>query len=188
MNIIRLQRAKSLVRIYRRGLDYVDGYYMGFIVANNAEHLLVHKVDPAVVLDGYGLLRVSDISEISLSHPSRAFMEQALILRGLHASCPFPLRVKDTMHSLLPRIQALFPIITLHRERRFRDSCWIGKVSRISPRSLFLREITPAAIWEDFDSRFSLAGISLLEFGGSYESALAAVAQNAAEQDASANS
>ena len=185
--IIRAKRKKSVIRIHRHGLDYSGGYHEGFIVASNTNYVIMHRVDPGVVLDGYILLRISDITHFSSSYSSHSFIERALQLRSLHSICPFRLGARDTLSALILRIQILFPLITVYTERRFRDTCWIGRVSRLSSTSLFLRQITPSATWRHSDSRHSLTSISRIEFGGSYELALAEVVENTAEQDAAAN-
>ncbi len=64
-----------------------------------------------------------------------------------------------------------FPLVTIHRERIKRDSCYVGRLVTRNQRSMTIQHISPDAEWE-MKEKFRLADITLLEFGGVYETLL----------------
>jgi hypothetical protein len=68
-----------------------------------------------------------------------------------------------------------FPLISIHREKIRPGKYRVGKVLRIGQRSLRLLSVSPEAEWEEEES-FQLKDITLVEFGGAYESLLVRMA------------
>lgn len=68
-----------------------------------------------------------------------------------------------------------FPLITIHRERMDRSVCFVGRLRRTTQRAVTILEISPQAAWET-ESRYPINDITLLEFGGAYETLLARMA------------
>jgi len=128
-----------------------------------------------MLLDGYAIVRREDITEVSNSFESRGFVERALKLRGFIPKAPTRVFPLSSLPLALGEANARFSLVTVHRERSFRDSCWIGQVLRTSNAGFLLREISPSAEFTE-QRWYRFSGVTCLEFGGLYEGALAAVA------------
>jgi len=76
----------------------------------------------------------------------------------------------------LPLRGAAFPLITIYRERLKRRVCNVGRLVRLTQRTMTIRSITPQAEWEEEDT-YSQRDITLLEFAGVYENLLKALAR-----------
>jgi len=72
----------------------------------------------------------------------------------------------------LKSANALFSLVTIHRERIKPDTCAIGKVIDIAENHLLFLEIGPDAAWEEKPSKIRLNDITRVDFGGGYEEAL----------------
>ena len=57
------------------------------------------------------------------------------------------------------------------------DVCFIGKVAKLTDKTVTLEEIDPAARWEGV-RRFRFADITQVGFGGAYEESLWLVAED----------
>src|SRR5205809_99045 len=75
-------RRRIPARLSRQGLDYRGGSLAGYVLAVGTGLVLIHRVNPMMVLDGYAVWRIADITSIDTSFPSRRFVERALGLRG----------------------------------------------------------------------------------------------------------
>lgn len=78
----------------------------------------------------------------------------------------------SSISALIRSASKLLPLITVHRERKKPDSCWIGTIVEIQKSHVLMQEIGPDASWEKRASRFSLEEITRVDFGGGYEEAL----------------
>ena len=164
-----------VVRLYRDTLE-PDGHSAeGFVIGVEGGLVLVHIIDPAVVLDGFRILRVRDITAVDASFGSASFLERALRLRRQRPRRPEGVRL-DSMCSVIESAGNVYPLITLHREREHRDSCWIGRLVAVDDLRVTIDIINPAAEW-DGQERYTLRVLTKIEFGGRYEAALAAVAK-----------
>ena len=164
------------IRVARRGLDGTSPPLEGLVVGLSPSFVLLQRIDPAILLDGYVLLRVGDITSVDAVFPACQFVRRALKLRGLRRRLPraaFPL---NDIIAVLAAAQSLFPLVTFHQERRDRNVCWVGQVQSFTPAGVVLRELTPSATW-DRAIRYRIASLTRVDFGGSYEAALALVAK-----------
>jgi len=163
-----------VVRVYRQSLE-PDGYSVeGFVVGVEDDLVLMHVIDPAIVLDGFRVLRVADITSVDSSFESGPFLERALRLRRQRPRRPEGLRL-DSVRAVIETAALIFPLITLHREREHKDSCWIGRLVEVDDLRVTIDYITPAAEW-DGQERYALRVLTKIDFGGRYEEALASVA------------
>jgi hypothetical protein len=163
----------QVVRLYRRRLQ-PDENTEGFVLRVEPDLVLVHRVDPAIVLDGFQVVRVRDVTDVDDSFGSAAFIERALRLRRQRPCCPKGVGT-DSLRSLIASAGKRFPLITLHLERKDKDVCWIGQLAHVDDRHVTIDYITPNAEW-DGQERYALRDLTKVEFGGSYEQALAQVA------------
>jgi len=138
------------------------------------ELVLVHVVDPAIVLDGFQALRIRDLTDVNPTFATADFVVHALRLRRQRPRCPPGIRL-SSLRSLIESAGARFPLIALHQERDDNDSCWIGRLVEIDDLRVTIDYLTPTAKWEG-QERYALRSLTKIEFGGRYEDALASVA------------
>ena len=169
----RARRRHLLVRVYREGLDGRGGFSEGFVVGLSPRFVVLHRLDPAMLLDGYSVLHVGDITAVERAYCGRKFQEKALALRGQAPKPPEGLDL-SSLSAVLMSAGARFPLLAIHRERLRRDACWIGQVASLTDKTFVLREIDTEAEW-DGQTRYRFRDVTLVEFGGSYEQALALV-------------
>jgi hypothetical protein len=165
---------KCVIRIHRRGLDYVGAHTDGIVVAQSTRLLLLNIMDPAIILDGYAIIFLSDITDASVCYDNAEFINMALRLRHQKPFCPKDFRLENLNDAIISA-STHAPLITLRRERMHRDSCWIGRVQSIGDKLLTIKSISPAAKFEE-DEVYRLCDLTKVEFGGRYEDALHSVA------------
>jgi hypothetical protein len=150
----------------------------GFVLGWGKELTLIHVMEETTFqLDGYAVFRNSDIKRW---RPIGAddFLARAARLHKLRPSMP-PGITFDAMSSRRVAITAAataYPLITIHRERINKRVCQVGRLRRTTSRSLTLLEISPDAEWEAHEETYLLRDVTLLEFGGAYETLLARMA------------
>src|SRR4029079_6579355 len=113
-----------VVRVYRQSLESDHYSAEGFVVGVEEDLVLVHVIDPAIVLDGFRVLRVADVTTVDSSFESAPFLERALRLRRQRPRKPDGIRL-DSVRALIESAGQSFPLITLHRAREHKDSCRI---------------------------------------------------------------
>ena len=161
-----------LIEFDRKSLDRYT--LVSFALEWNDDLTLVHVVNRDYFrLNGYAVFRNSDIRRWR-PVPKEDFLARAAVLNKVRPSRPDSVTI-GSMRNALSTAGAAFPLITFHRERIKRDVCFVGKFKRVNQRTVTIEEITPQAEWGE-DERYSLRDITLLEFGGAYESLLYAMA------------
>lgn len=167
------KRSRRIVEVWRKDID--PRPLAGFVLDCDHGLVLLHRLSDSIHLDGYSVLRLSDISRIDARPQHRAFYERALALRREKPRVPRGIDLSGIDRAIATAAQT-FPLVTLHREAISRDSCSIGTIRLLTEKSVVLRWLTPGARWDGESPRYRLTDISLLEFGGEYEDALARVA------------
>src|SRR5262249_24859025 len=176
--LVAAKRRRRPVRLHRAGLDYrgefSQGSSLGYVTGLSSLFVLLHEVSPEILLDGYRVLRLADITNVEVSYRSRSFIEKALALRG---QVPSPLAGIDlsSVATVLLSASTLFPLVMIYRERSHRGACWVGQVSSLTTKTATLQKIGTNAAWYG-EARYRLGSITRIEFGGRYEEALALVA------------
>jgi hypothetical protein len=168
----------DLVEFCRNELDEPGKRGCGFVVGLSSEFLLVHSLGDRVDLDGYEIVRVSDVTSIHRAFLRKPFYLRALELKGTRPQVPAGIDLTD-VRSLLSSIERNYPLITIHRERAAHNECEIGRLKLASESSYALRWITPQATWEDEYRIYRYADITRINFDAEYERSLALVADSA---------
>jgi hypothetical protein len=92
----------------------------GFVVGVGAEWLLLHQVNTDVmVTNGYTAIRRADVTETRVDG---SFVPRALSLRG-ERGIPLPGVRLDALPELLAGLAERFPLVNVHTERRWPDTC-----------------------------------------------------------------
>jgi hypothetical protein len=164
--------AQSLVRVVRsiRCSDELEG----FVVGLGVKWLLLALLDGNIYLNGFVALRLRDVTKVQQRGGIGSFVGRALTLRG-HWPPTAPAIDLDTVGGVIRSAGEAAPLVTLHVEADDPNVCLIGRPAGITGRSVQLREITPEAEWKDRPTKWKLADVTRVEFGGRYEEALALV-------------
>lgn len=166
------QEKGRLIRVYRH--FHPDWSDYGYVVGLSDEWVLLHGIDGnSLHLNGYQAYRLKDIVKTRFD---KSCAERALRLRGERA-----VRQPDTLlvdlPGLLSSANAHFPLVNIHLDEKEPDSCYIGRIEKITRKKVLLREITSEARWNDSPHRFPLKHITCVAFASGYEEALWLVAE-----------
>ena len=149
--------------------------YDGYVVGMSDRFVLIHNVLEHALLNGYTVFPLRELRSVKIL--TQNVLHRALQLKGEHGAIPNGI-VLDDWHSLLASADAHFPLVTVHAERRYAGTCYIGRVANIKKRSVVLREINPDARWITIREPYRFKDITQVDFGGRYEAALWQVAQS----------
>lgn len=172
--IITAKRYRKMVLCYRTCLDGDDCFDRGYVVDATESYALLHVVDDRIELDGYVVLRIEDITEVTCEFASLKFIEKALAIRRMQPERPALVDL-TSMESVLRSIDEHFPLLVVHREEVSDDECWIGSLDTVSDKTFTFNAMDPEANWNGA-KRFRFEEVTRVEFDGGYETALAQVA------------
>ena len=161
---------RQFVRIRRR---FEDTFVHGYVLAAGSRHFVVALVNDRLWYDGFECFRIKDVRAIELD-PYASFAESALRLRGQRKPRT-PRLDLDSTQALLASAGALYPLVTIHREKVEPDICRVGRVVGTEAEEVKLLEIGPGAEWDEAPSTYPIKQITRINFGGGYEEALALV-------------
>lgn len=149
----------------------------GFVLDIGPEWLLVANLDESVFLNGFELLRVSDVTRVK-PLANAPFKIEALKKQKSWppAKPPVGLRLDSVAHLLEDAARAA-PLLVIFTERDYPAEGYIGSVDALNTRSAHLREIDPNANWNPVTKRYRLTKITRIAFGGRYQNLLYGVAK-----------
>ena len=163
----------QVVDFKRRKID--DTYLRGFVIDYSDSLTLLNVLDSNFYLNGFSVIRNSDVTGYRTYDRDDCFLNQALRLKSVK-----PVRrpkVDLTNWALLLlTAQKILPLLTIHREAISRDICHIGRLVSVTEKTFTLYDIDPDASW-DRAYRRRFADLTRVDFGGGYEDALWRVAK-----------
>lgn len=172
----RLERAREgrLLVSVRRWIprsDAVDG----FVVSIGSDWVALAKFTDSVHIDGWSLLRLEDIQAVSIDPDPDCFEAKALRARS---EWPPPMAdvVLDDVAEVVRSASEVEPLTTVFVEYYRPDICWVGALTSIDKRALWLHEVDPQGMWRRKPRAIDLEDVTRVEFGGDYEKALRLVA------------
>ena len=172
-------RTKRVVRVTCEiGPDRPEGH-CGFVCGLSESLLLLHYISDSIELDGYTVLRVSDIVDVTFDFISAGFYRRALQLKN-QLPRELPGVVLSSMRELILWADQHYPVVVLHREELYPDECEIGRIKMATEKSYTLTYLSPAAEWEHHDSFGKFDDITSVQFDGRYENTLVMVAESEA--------
>jgi hypothetical protein len=174
---LKLSQAHSNAIVLRFSNPYDEGWTHGYVLDIGPQFFLLGLIDESMKFNGFQCQLVSDLRRIKVPDPYEDFIVAALRKRGQSIDAKPEIDL-SSLPALLKSANALFPLVTIHRERAKPGECFIGKVLDISERNLLLHTIDPGAVWHKKPSRFRLSEITRVDFGGGYEEALHLVGGN----------
>ena len=161
-----------IVEFDRRLID--KDLLRGFVIGWSADLTLIQLIDGhQYLLNGYSVFRNADVK---LWRPvsKDKFLARAAVANGLRPQAP-PGIFYTSIREAVASAGAALPLVTIHQEKRYKNSCRVGRLLRTNLRSAYLLDISPGAEWES-EERYPLKEITLLQFGGTYERLLASMA------------
>jgi hypothetical protein len=167
--------ANDLVQLERGGFDARDRRTEGIALGVSDTLVLVALLSDRIDLDGYEVLHVADITTCRREFERKDFYRRALELKGQLPATPVSVDLSG-LPALLTSAQALFPLLTIHRERLFPGECDIGRLKLHSEDAFAIHYIDPSAKWRDEPGHYRYTDVTRVNFGGEYEAALALVA------------
>jgi hypothetical protein len=167
------QYLNQVVDFKRPKLD--EEYLRGFVLDYSDTLTLLNVLDSDFYLNGFTVIRNSDVTSYRTYDDKDYFLNRALRLKSIK-----PKRKPGvdliSWKTLLLSAQKLFPLITIHREAISNEVCYIGKLVSITDKTFTLYDIDPDAEW-DRPYRRRLSDLTKVDFGGGYEDALWRVAK-----------
>jgi hypothetical protein len=172
-----LRRAVRQIALVQVGRRCDSRSLPGYAVGIGEEWLLLHVVDPdPMLLNGYSAVRLRDVRHAALlAVEDNGFMDKALRARGERPR-PQPRVSLRSARTVMETAARRFALVTIHEENKNSEVCWIGQPVGFQRASVELQEVTPAGRWSTRTGRYQLRSITKIDFGGGYESALAAAA------------
>ncbi|HMV48975.1 MAG TPA: hypothetical protein PLD20_28585 [Blastocatellia bacterium] len=154
----------------------IDGYKLrGFVLDYSDSLTLLNVLDDNFYLNGFTVIRNSDIAGYRAYDKDDYFLNMALRLKAIK-----PMRKPkidlDNWATVLRTVQERFPLLTIHREAISSNVCYVGKLVSITEKTFTLYDIDPDANWDRPHLR-KLADLTKVDFGGGYEDALWRVAK-----------
>jgi len=161
-----------LVRIHRRlrRVPTLDG----FVVGIGIRWVILHRCTDDLDLDGYTAVRRKHVRRAELLDES-SLPAQALRRMGRRPTPALDVE-PTTTGTLLRTLADAFDVLTVHPEERDPKIFWIGQVTGFGTKSVSLWPVDAAARWEPVPISLPFGVITRVDFGGRYETALAAVA------------
>ena len=160
-----------------------DDKLRGYVVGLSDTFVLLHIWEPdTMCLNGYLALPLNEVISARVLDEYDAFPDRALKVKGIRPQSQPDILLLD-FPGLLSSADAHFPLILLNLGYRYPDTCFVGRVERLTGKTVHLHEITPAARWGN-TVKHRFKDITRVEFGGGYEDALWRV--NQAERQAAA--
>jgi len=166
---------QMLVQVVRQSIEIPGIHLVGIPIAVGRTWLVLSNLNDALSLDGFTALRISDITAVKLKFRRRSFYVRSI----QHKRLPLPGLPKldlDSESEVLRSMQRLFSLIVVNREIVNTGASEIGRLTRISSRTVTMQLIDPSAHWIRGTETFRARDITRIGFGGGYEESLAGVA------------
>lgn len=161
----------SCIRIFRQRVEGEDAWTSGILMDASRDLLLLQVISDQIDLNGFQIIRRSDISHIERPVPQQEFLMKALKLKKQEPRHPGIINL-DSMQKALRTAARLSPLITVHQEITDPSVCWIGRLNKIDNDLLYLQCMSPDAKFESSLDMFDVESITRIDFGGAYEDAL----------------
>ncbi len=161
----------QLIEVYREDLDTES--IVGYVVGVGFPFFAIAVVSSLCRFDGFICVRLTDVTGCDL--PAGGWKVTEAALEGLGVERPsFEGVDVSTVATLVRTAGARFDILALHREVDRPDECEVGKIKTVDEESITWRYISPSAEYDEDVSELNLFELTRVDFGGPYESALAA--------------
>jgi hypothetical protein len=172
-SILRKHRMKHLFQVKRRQKKLCK--ISGFVVDVSESLILLQRFDwDAFQLNGYSVIRSNDIASYRFFDKKKHWQFRAIQRLKLKLKAPAGISV-SSFSDLLESTAKGFPLLTIHRDKINAKVCYIGKLKTVSHKTFTIEDLNCNAEWTG-SRRFKFCDVTLVDFGGGYENALAAAA------------
>ena len=154
----------------------IDNYDLrGFVLDYSDDLTLLNVLDNNFYLNGFTVVRNSDITRYRAYDKDDYFLNMALRLKSIKPARKPKIDLANWAAVLLSA-QKLFPLLTIHREAISNKVCYIGKLVTVTEKTFTLYQIDSDANWGRAQRR-KFTDLTKIDFGGGYEDALWRVAK-----------
>jgi hypothetical protein len=164
----------KLVEFERRKID--SHGLRGFVLVVSDTLTLLNVLTDEFRLGGFTVIRNVDVTGFSILDRDTHFAHRAVRLMKRKPRARPGVDITDWKTALVSA-QHRFPLLALHPEARDPGVCYIGRIARLTEKTVTLHEIDTTAAWDGL-GRHRLEDLTRLEFGGGYEDALWRVAED----------
>jgi len=159
---------------FDRGDLNEDGCTQGYVLDYSDDWTLIQFVERDIFINGYLVIRNDTIKCYRLFDDHKGMVHRALRKMKQFPASPGKIDLTDA-NTIVQSANALFPLIVIHRELRWKDECHIGGIADVTPKTIIISSIDPGAA-HDGPYRIRSADITKIGFNGHYEVALWTVA------------
>jgi hypothetical protein len=170
--LLEAQATGSVVCLSRSKLD--EGRELGEIVSVGSSWFLLRIIDDSIRYDGFGAMRIDDLSRLDHPHRYAEFVTQALRLRA--GTPPPPPRLElDSAEQLIVSACKAARLISIHWEAVAPDECSVGSLDLVDRLEFSFKEVSPAAKWLRDPALHEFRHLTRVDLLRGYEEALADV-------------
>ena len=164
---------KWLVEFNRKPLDKHPLY--GFIMDFNDEFTLVHQFDRDLfILDGYCVFPNKDVKNHAVYDDGDYFLNEVIRAKKIVPKL-LPKIGLSTWAEIVRSVSESFLFFVVETERLHKNECYVGKLKEIKKNGFVLNEIDTDACWWDGPTKYKFNDLTMIKFGGHYETTLALV-------------
>lgn len=159
---------------FDRGELNDNGFTNGYLLDYSDDWTFIQFVERDIFIEGYAIVRNDTIKKYRLFDDHNYMVHRALRKLGEFPVVPGKLDLTD-INSIVQSANAVFPLIVIYRELRWKDRCHIGGIAAVTPKTITLTSIDTGAKYDGL-YRIRSADITKVELDGRYERALWAAA------------
>ena len=172
-SILRKHRVKHLFQAERRPKKL--GRISGFVVDFSESLVLLQRFDwDTFQLNGYSVIRLDEIASYRFFDKKKYWQFRAARKFKLKPKAPVGISV-SSLPTLLKSAAKKFPLLTIHRDKIDDKVCYIGKLTTMTDEAFVIEDLSCNAEWTG-SRKIKFKDVTLVDFGGGYENALAATA------------
>ena len=159
---------------FDRGELNDNGSTNGYVLEYSDDWTLIQFVESDIFINGYSVIRNDTIKRYRLFDDHNSMVNRALRKLGEFPKVPGKLDLTD-INAIVKSANAIFPLVVIHRELRWKDECHIGGIAAVTPKTIIITSIDTGAKYNGL-YRIRSADITKIGFDGHYERALWEVA------------
>ena len=172
-SILRKHRMKHLVELEMRPRKL--GKLAGFVMHITDDMILLHGLEKdGFRLNGYYVVCQKMVGRYRVFSKPEYWQFRAIEHFRIKPKQPRGISLQS-LPILLRSIAENYPLITIHREKIDSEVCFIGRLKNMAGTSFTLEDLDCNAEWSG-PRRIKFNDVTRVDFGGGYESALAATA------------
>jgi hypothetical protein len=151
------------------------GKISGFVVDVSESLILLQRCDwDTFQFNGYSVIRSEDVASYRFFDKKEYWKFRAAQHFKLKPKAPAGVLI-SSLPVLLESAAKIFPLLTIHREKINSEVCYIGKLTAVSRKTFTIEDLNCNAEWTG-PRQFKFSDVTLVDFGGGYENALAVTA------------